>query len=243
MDRPIALVTGASRGIGRAVTIQLASDGFYVIINYHKNKNAAEEVQRVIASKGCESTVQQFDVSARKDVEATIKKLTKELGTIEVLVNNAGIMRDQPFIRMRPEDWDNIITTNLTGMYYCTRSVLKTWAGRKKGSRIVNITSIGGERGFSHSANYSASKAGVIGFTKALAQELAPKNITVNAVSPGFIATDGTSHLRAGQFLPQIPLGRIGRPEDVAFVVSFLVSEKASYITGQVIRVNGGLYM
>jgi 3-oxoacyl-[acyl-carrier protein] reductase len=243
VDRPIALVTGASRGIGRGIAIQLASDGFFVIINYYQNKIAAEEVLRIVKSRGDDGMVQGFDVSVRNDVEGVVKKLTKELGTIEVLVNNAGIMRDQPLIRMRHRDWDEVITTNLTGMYHCTRSVLKTWAGRKKGSRIVNITSVGGERGFPYSANYSASKAGVIGFTKALAQELAPKNITVNAVSPGFTATDGTSHLRLGQFLPQIPLGRIGRPEDVAYVVSFLVSEKAGYITGQVIRVNGGLYM
>ena len=243
MDRPIALVTGASRGIGRAIAMQLASDGFFVVINFHTNKTGADEVNHAITSRGGYSMVQGFDVSARDEVEGVVKKLAKELGTIEVLVNNAGIMLDQPLVRMRHEDWDCVIATNLTGVYHCTKAVVRTWAGTKSGSRIVNITSIGGERGFAHSTNYSASKAGVIGFTKALAQELGPKNITVNAVSPGFIATHGTSHLSADQYLPQIPLGRIGRPEDVAHVVSFLVSEKAGYITGQVIRVNGGFYM
>jgi 3-oxoacyl-[acyl-carrier protein] reductase len=187
--------------------------------------------------------VQGFDVSMRKDVETMIKKLSKEIGTIEALINNAGIIRDQPLVRMRDEDWDEVIATNLTGVYHCTKAVLKTWAGKKGGKRIVNITSVIGEMGNAYQTNYSASKGGMISFTKALARELGAKNITVNAIAPGFIATDQTSHLPEEQLIDQIPLRRIGQPEDVANVVSFLVSEKASYITGQVIRVNGGMYM
>ena len=243
MDKKIALVTGGSRGIGRAIAIRLALDGFLVIINYNTNRDAAEEVHHVISSKGGEGLVQGFDVASRKDVETVIKKLTKELGTIEVLINNSGIIRDQPLVRMRDEDWDDVIATNLTGAYNCTKAVIKTWAGKKRGSRIVNITSVVGEMGNAYQTNYSASKGGLISFTKALARELAPKNITANAVAPGFVATDQTSHLPPDQLIVQIPLGRLGQPEDVAHVVSFLVSEKASYITGQVIGVNGGMHM
>ena len=243
MDRKIALVTGASRGIGRAIAIRLALDGLFVIINYNTNRDAAEEVHRTISSQGGDGTVQGLDVASRTDVETVIKKLTKELGTIEVLINNSGIIRDQPLVRMRDEDWDDVIAVNLTGAYHCSKAVIKTWAGKKRGSRIVNITSVVGEMGNAFQTNYSASKGGLISFTKALARELAPKNITVNAVAPGFVATDQTSHLPLDQLLAQIPLGRLGQPEDVAHVVSFLVSEKASYITGQVIGVNGGMHM
>ena len=243
MDKRIALVTGASRGIGRAIAVRLALDGFFVIINYNTNRDEAEQVHKAISSKGGEGLVQGFDVASRQDVAGVIKNLTKELGTIGVLINNSGIIRDQPLVRMRDEDWDDVIATNLTGAYHCTKAVTKTWAGKKRGSRIVNITSVVGEMGNAHQTNYSASKGGLISFTKALARELAPKNITVNAVAPGFVATDQTSHLPPDQLLAQIPLGRLGEPEDVAHAVSFLASEKASYITGQVIGVNGGMHM
>ena len=170
MDKKIALVTGGSRGIGRAVAIRLALDGLFVIINYNTNRDAAEEVHQVISSEGGEGFVQGFDVASRKDVETVIKKLTKELGTIGVLINNSGIIRDQPLVRMRDEDWDDVIATNLTGAYHCTKAVIKTWAGKKRGGRIVNITSVAGEMGNAHQTNYSASKGGLISFTKALAR-------------------------------------------------------------------------
>lgn len=243
MNRPVALITGASRGIGRAIALQLAEDGFFVIINYYQNMSAAEEVLNTIKCKGYDGMVQQFDVCARDNVAEVIKKLSKDPGPMEVLVNNAGIIRDQPLVRMRDEDWDRVIATNLSGMYHCCKATLKTWAGKKSGKRIINISSIVAEDGRAYQTNYCASKGGIISFTKALARELAPKKITVNAVAPGFIATDATSHLHQDPIVNQIPLGRLGQPEDVAHVVSFLASDKASYITGQVFRVNGGLYM
>lgn len=243
MGGEIVLVTGASRGIGRAIAIRLAGDGYFVIINYHTNKTGAEEVNHIITSRGAHSIVQGFDVAARDEVEQVIKKLTKELGTIGVLINNAMIIRDKPLMGMSYEDWDDVVATDLTGVYNCSRAVVRTWAGKKQARRIINITSVLGEMGNAYQTNYCAAKAGIIGFTRALAKELGPKGITVNAVAPGVIATDSTSHLVMDQWLKHIPLGRVGQPEDVANLVSFLISKRASYITGQVIRIDGGLCM
>lgn len=243
MDRRIALVTGASRGIGREIALQLARDGFFVIINYHENRVSAEETLEAVISESGAGIILGFDVSKRTEVETAIKRLNRDHGAVDVLINNAGIIRDHPLMRMRNEDWDHVVLTNLTGVFNVTRAVVKTWAGGNRGKRIVNITSVAGETGNAYQTNYSASKGGIISFTKSLARELGHKDITVNAVAPGYIVTEGTAHLDKDQIISQIPLGRFGLPFEVARTVSFLVTEKAGYITGQVIRVNGGLYM
>jgi 3-oxoacyl-[acyl-carrier protein] reductase len=243
MEGKVALVTGASRGIGRAIAIQLATDGFFVAINYLANKQAAEAVYGEIRSKGGTAMLLPFDVSIRDDVFAAIRRLDKEKGTVDTLVNNAGIIRDQPLVRMREQDWQQVLATDLFGVYHCTKAVVKTWAGRRQGRRIINIISIAGELGNAYQSNYCAAKGGVLAFTKAVARELAPKGVTVNAIAPGVIATDATAHLPVNEVKALVPLGRVGRPEEVAHAVSFLASDRANYITGQVIRVNGGQHM
>lgn len=246
MDNPIAVVTGAASGIGRAIAIQLARDGFKVVINYRTRQADAEAVRALILAEGGQALLSQFDVGHQPEVEETIKALTRAEGPIQVLVNNAGIIRDHLLMQMPDEAWQQVIDTDLTGLYYCTKAVVKSMAGRRRpGRRIINITSIAGETGNVGQTNYSAAKAGAIGFSKALARELAPMQITVNAVAPGAIETDAVRHfpLPAEEVAKRIPLGRIGRPEDVAAVVSFLASDGAGYITGQVLRVDGGLLM
>ena len=243
MSRRVALVTGASRGIGRAVALRLAADGLFVVVNYRQNEAAAAETLQHIEAAAAGGCLRRFDVADPAQVDTAVRNLTEDLGTIDVLVNNAGIARDKPLVRVKQDDWDQTLSTNLGGVHHCTRAVVKTWVGKRCGSRIVNVTSVGGQRGFRHSTTYCASKAGVIGFTKALAHELAPKGVTANAVSPGFIVTDMTAHMEQDYYIDQTPLGRPGRPEDVAHLISFLVSDRAGYVTGQVIGVNGGLYM
>jgi 3-oxoacyl-[acyl-carrier protein] reductase len=243
VDAKIALVTGASRGIGRAIAVQLATDGFFVVINYLAKKKAAEDVYRHITSKGGNGMLLPFDVSKRDEVFDAIRRVAKEKGTIDTLVNNAGIIRDQPLVRMPEEDWHRVVAIDLFGVYHCTKAVLRTWAGKKQGRRIINIISVAGELGNAFQTNYCAAKGGVLAFTKAVARELASKGVTVNAVAPGLIATDASAHLPLDELATLIPLGRIGEPEDIAHTVSFLASDMAGYITGQVIRVNGGQHM
>jgi 3-oxoacyl-[acyl-carrier protein] reductase len=256
MDQKFALITGASRGIGRATAIQLARDGFGVVINYHTNQKAAEALQDLIVGQGGQAVMRRFDVAIQSEVEDAVKELTKTVGPIQVLVNNAGINRDSLLMRMSADAWHQVLNTDLNGVFYCTKAVVKSMAGkRSSGRRIVNITSIAAQYGNVGASNYSAAKAGIVGFTKAVARELAPVGITVNAVAPGVIETDlAKPHLMPdahnsdpgdplAEIEKSIPMGRIGQPEDVAHVVSFLVSEQASYITGQVIRVDGGHYM
>ncbi len=240
----IALVTGASRGIGRAVAFELASRGAFVIINYAQNESAAREVLSEIENSGGKGLVCQFDVSDFLKVQDEINRIGEELGGLHILVNNAGITKDGLLLRMREEDWDSVFSVNLKGIFNCTRAAAKIMIKQRFG-RIINVTSVTGEAGNVGQANYSAAKAGIIGFTKSAAKELGSRGITVNAVSPGFIETDMTRGLSQSvreKYIEGIPLGRFGLPEEVAKVVAFLASDDASYITGEVVRVNGGLY-
>lgn len=240
-----ALVTGASRGIGRRIALQLAEDGFNVAVNYAGSKDKAEAVVEEIKAQGVESFAIQADVSDSDAVKSMIKEVVEQFGTIDTLVNNAGIVRDNLLMRMKEKDWDAVINTNLKGTFNCIQKVTPHMLRQKQGS-IVNLTSIVGEIGNPGQANYVASKAGVIGLTKSAAKELASRNITVNAVAPGFIVSDMTDALSdevKDQMLQNIPLSRLGEDTDIANTVSFLSSDRAKYITGQVINVNGGMFM
>jgi 3-oxoacyl-[acyl-carrier protein] reductase len=242
--RKVALVTGGSRGIGRAVARRLAADGAFVVVNYAQNESAAKEVVAEIEKKGGKAAVSGFDVSDYDTVQKKIEGIIEEQGGIHILVNNAGVVQDTLLVRMDREDWDRVISINLDGVFNCTKAVTRTMMKQRWG-RIINLTSVVGEMGNAGQTNYAASKAGIIGFTKAAAREMAPRSITVNAISPGFIETDINNNLPEEikkQYIEKIPMGRYGSPEDVAGVVAFLASEEASYITGEVIRVNGGIY-
>ena len=238
-----ALVTGGSRGIGRAICIQLAKEGYYVLINYKSNQPEAEKTLAIIKEQNGDGELLQFDVSNRDEVKtiivAWIEKKSEKF--IEVLVNNAGIKDDALMSWMSDEQWDNIIKTNLDSFFYVTRIVLTQMLAKKYG-RIINIVSLSGLKGMAGQTNYAAAKAGVIGATKSLAQEVARYGITVNAVAPGFIKTDMLDGLDEKELSKIIPAKRFGSPEDVAHAVSFFASENASYITAQVLSINGGLY-
>ena len=245
LDGKVALVTGASRGIGRAVALKLASEGAKVAINYAGSQGKAEEVKAEIEKMGGEAILVQANVADSAAVEEMVAKVLEAFGTIDILVNNAGITRDGLLARMKDEDFEAVVDTNLKGVFYCTKAVAKLMM-KKRSGRIINMASVVGLMGNAGQTNYAAAKAGVIGFSKSAAKELAARGITVNMVAPGFIDTDMTAAMtdKAKEMtLTGIPLNRMGTPEDVANAVAFLVSDNASYITGQVINVDGGMVM
>lgn len=238
-----ALVTGGSRGIGRAVAVRLAGEGIPVIVNYTSNQAKAEETVAVIASAGGAAELLRFDVSDTEAVDAALEgwEAAHPDDYIGILVNNAGIRQDSLMIFMQNAQWNSVLDTTLGGFFNVTRRVLKSMLTRRYG-RIINISSLSGLKGLPGQSNYSAAKAGLIGATKALAQEVAPRKVTVNCVAPGFISTDMTADLDEKELRKMIPAGRFGKPEEVAALVAFLASEEAAYITGQTVSVNGGLY-
>ena len=245
LDGKAALVTGASRGIGRAIALCLAAEGARVAINYAGNVKAAEEVKAAIEAAGGTAILCQADIADSAAVETMVADVVKEFGAIDILVNNAGITRDALLMRMKDEDFAKVLDTNLKGVFYCTKAVSKLMM-KKRSGRIVNMASVVGLVGNAGQTNYAAAKAGVIGFSKSAAKELASRGITVNVVAPGFIGTDMTAGLPESvkeKMLTDIPLGRMGEPEDVASAVLFLASDQASYITGQVVNVDGGMVM
>ncbi len=239
----VAVVTGASRGIGRATAIALASVGAQVVVNYARSQEAAATIVAEICAAGGTAIAIAADVAQSEQAEALIDQTKAKFGQIDVLVNNAGITRDTLLLRMKLEDWQAVLDLNLTGVFLCTRAVSKLMLKQRRG-RIINIASVAGQMGNPGQANYSAAKAGVIGFTKTVAKELASRSITVNAVAPGFISTDMTRDLGSDEILRHIPLGRYGTPEEVAGLIRFLAADPAAaYITGQVFNVDGGLVM
>ncbi len=244
MNTRVAFVSGASRGIGKACALALSAAGNRVVLAA-RNTEKLEEVAAEIRSKGAEAYVARMDLGAIDSIKEAFAKAAKEFGKIDILVNNAGITKDGLALRMKKEDWDVVINTNLSGSFFAIQQVLQGMM-RERWGRIVNITSVVGEAGNAGQSNYSASKAGLIGVTKSLAQEMASRGITVNAVAPGFIETDMTGVLSPEvkeRVLAGIPLKRMGTPEDIAAAVAFLASDAAGYITGQVLDVNGGMYM
>lgn len=244
LEGQVAIVTGASRGIGKAIAIALAGEGAKLVVNYASSANAAEAVVQEIVNNGGEAIALHADVSQEVQVDSLIKTAIDKWGRVDILVNNAGITRDTLLLRMKLEDWQSVINLNLTGVFLATRAVSKIMLKQKSG-RIINIASVAGQMGNPGQANYSAAKAGVIGFTKTVAKELASRGITVNAVAPGFIATDMTANLgNTDEILKFIPLGRYGQPEEIAGMVKFLAADPAAaYITGQVFNVDGGMVM
>lgn len=239
----VALVTGASRGIGRSVALALAAEGASIVVNYASSSAAAEAVVQEISAAGGQAIALQADVAQSEQVDALFNATMEKWGRIDVLVNNAGIARDTLLLRMKLEDWQAVIDLNLTGVFLCTKAASKIMLKQRSG-RIVNLTSVVGETGNAGQSNYSAAKAGVIGFTRTIAKELASRSITVNAVAPGFITTDMTANLQGEEILKLIPLARYGQPDEVAGLIRFLVADPAAaYITGQIINIDGGMVM
>lgn len=238
-----ALVTGASRGIGKAICLRLADMGYNIIINYTSNDEEAKKTQELIKAKGVDAILMKFDVSSTAEADAYVEKWINENKekTISVLVNNAGIKRDNLMVFINPEDWNRVLDITVDGFYNVTRHVVKSMLSKRKG-RIVNIVSLSGLKGMPGQTNYSASKGAIIAATKSLAQEVGKRGITVNAVAPGFIKTDMTQDINEADYKAMVPMNRFGEPEEVAGVVAFLVGKDSSYVTGQVISVNGGLY-
>lgn len=245
LDGQIAIVTGGSRGIGRAIALELAAQGAAVAINYNSSAAAAAEVVAEISTAGGNAAAFQADVSNFAQAQELVKQATETLGKVTILVNNAGIARDGLFMRMSEADWDDVLTTNLKGSFNVSKAVIKNMM-RQKSGRIINISSVSGIAGNAGQANYAASKAGLIGLTRSLAREVAPRGITINAIAPGFIETDMTEVIDESikeAALQSIPLGRWGKPEEIAYMTAFLASERAAYITGQVFTVDGGMVM
>ncbi len=243
MKKKYALVTGGSRGIGKAIAIHLAKMGYHILINYSTNSAAAEETAALIRNENVEAVLLPFDVSSATTVETELQKWqnANKDAVIEVLINNAGIRKDNLMLMMPTEEWEKVVDTNLKSFFYTTRQVLVGMMANKYG-RIINVASLSGIKGMVGQTNYSASKAGLIGATKALAQEVGRKNITVNAVAPGFIKTEMLEGIEEQNYKAMIPLQRFGEAEEVAATVGFLASKAAGYITGEVISINGGLY-
>ncbi len=249
MSKPTALVTGSSRGIGKAIALQLARNGFKVAVNYYnkgdeaQNKEQAQEVLNEIEATGGEGIILGADVSTPEGAAELVEKTVESLGRIDILVNNAGINKDQLLIRITDAQWHDVIDTNLSSAFYCSKAAIK-YMMKKRYGRIINISSVVGMAGNAGQAHYAASKAGLLGFTYSIAKEYGPRGITANAVAPGYIESDMTLKLPAEvtrKMVEQIPVGRLGNPEDIAFLVAFLASPAASYINGQVIRVDGGM--
>lgn len=245
LEGKVALVTGGSRGIGRAICVGLAKAGAKVFVNFSSNSNAADETVALCKAAGGNAEVLGFDVGSSDAVSAAIETIIGSAGRLDILVNNAGIAKDGLLMRYKDEDWEKVLSTNLTGAFYCCRAAVKSMMKSRFG-RIINISSVVGEMGNPGQAAYVASKAGLIGMTKSMARELASRNITVNAVAPGYIETDMTGKLdekMREELLKAVPLGRIGAAQDIADAVLFLASDRSAYITGQTLSVNGGMYM